>query len=261
MKIYVVSHKKYWFPQIDNYVPIQVGNGEKFSLFRDDTDDNISNKNKNWCELTALYWIWKNDKSDFIGLCHYRRYFDFKINNIFEKVVVGLKNVAFIEKHISTNYIKQYLKDYDIILPNPICLDESILEHYGNSHNINDLLITKEVVLSLYPEYANSIEECFSQNIMYAFNMFVMPKRIFDEYMEWLFKILFEVEKRIEIPDDNYQARVFGFLAERLLNVYIYKRLKIKEVPYIFIEDNESGIKYKGFTRKVIRIIRKKFRL
>ena len=78
IKIYVATHKKVPMPEKSIYQPIRVGaalNEDDFGYVRDDTGDNISNKNKNFCELTATYWILKNDNSDIVGLKHYRRYF------------------------------------------------------------------------------------------------------------------------------------------------------------------------------------------
>ena len=78
-KIYIVTHKKFKPPVDPMYVPIQVGkqNTKKnLNILSDDTGDNIAYKNANYCELTALYWIWKNEmQADIIGMCHYRRYF------------------------------------------------------------------------------------------------------------------------------------------------------------------------------------------
>ena len=77
IKILVATHKKYWMPEDDVYLPIHVGREGKADLgyVGDNTGDNISEKNANYCELTGLYWAWKNLKCDYIGLCHYRRYF------------------------------------------------------------------------------------------------------------------------------------------------------------------------------------------
>ena len=77
IKILVATHKKYWMPKDDIYFPIHVGREGKADLgyIGDNTGDNISAKNANYCELTGLYWAWKNLKCDYIGLCHYRRYF------------------------------------------------------------------------------------------------------------------------------------------------------------------------------------------
>ena len=44
-------------------------------MLHDDEGDNISNKNKTYCELTAQYWAWKNMEADYYGFFHYRRYF------------------------------------------------------------------------------------------------------------------------------------------------------------------------------------------
>lgn len=83
LKILVVTHKSYWMPDENIYLPIFVGtNKSDRNFLRDNEGDNISYKNKNYCELTAIYWAWKNlklDKYDYIGLCHYRRYFTGKI--------------------------------------------------------------------------------------------------------------------------------------------------------------------------------------
>ena len=73
-----VTHKKYWMPEDELYMPVQVGFNEPLGFARDNTGENISEKNKNYCELTALYWGWKNLKADYIGLDHYRRHFSIK---------------------------------------------------------------------------------------------------------------------------------------------------------------------------------------
>ena len=81
VKILVCCHKKDVFATQYPYLPIQVGKAISnidLGIRGDDTGDNISNKNASYCEMTGMYWAWKNLKNvDVIGLCHYRRYFDF----------------------------------------------------------------------------------------------------------------------------------------------------------------------------------------
>ena len=75
--IYIAAHKKFNVPQLDNYAVLQVGaqGKENLGYLQDNTGDNISYKNPNFCELTGLYWIWKNCDDEYKGLVHYRRYF------------------------------------------------------------------------------------------------------------------------------------------------------------------------------------------
>ena len=77
IKILVATHKKYDMPSEDIYLPIHVGREGKEDLGYqgDNQGENISLKNSNYCELTGLYWAWKNLQCDVIGLSHYRRYF------------------------------------------------------------------------------------------------------------------------------------------------------------------------------------------
>ena len=96
MKIYVITHKAFKdFAPRSLYVSLLVGadinKGKNFYLKDNSTADNISSKNKNYCELTGAYWIWKNVKEDIVGICHYRRYFC-KTKRIFKKRTLLKKN-------------------------------------------------------------------------------------------------------------------------------------------------------------------------
>lgn len=80
-RIFVMTHKKIEelsdrtvMPEI--YIPMQVGRAGKEDLgyLGDDSGDNISDKNSSYCELTGMYWLWKNMDCDIIGICHYRRF-------------------------------------------------------------------------------------------------------------------------------------------------------------------------------------------
>lgn len=252
VKILVATHKKYTMPNNSIYLPIHVGKKGKKELGYqgDDNGDNISDKNKNYCELTALYWAWKNIECDFIGLVHYRRYFTKKnfLNRIFSKD----KFSSIIDK----NDIENYLSQYEIILPiKRNYYIESIWSHYKHAHNIQDMIKVKSIIKKKYPEYIESFNTIMNQSRLHLYNMFIMKKEDLDRYCEWLFDILFELEKNIDIElYDDYQKRVFGFISERLFNVWVlHNNITAKYIPVIEMEDMK-------YSRKIIEFLKRKIR-
>lgn len=223
--LYVVTHKKFNPPDIKGYYPIEVGTslrGEYLGYIKDNTGENISDKNKNYCELTALYWIWKNDKhSDIVGICHYRRYFSKYLFDNNPSHYISLEN------------IETALIDCDVILPTRFFwINHNVASgYYEAGQGIKkDLLTTENVIKELYPEYLNSFNKILNARSASYCNMMICKKRVFDDYCKWLFDILFEVEKRTDIT--NYtvaEARIYGYLSEILLNVWVdRKKLKVK---------------------------------
>lgn len=234
IKILVATHKKYRMPNDQAYIPMHVGREEKESIgyMGDNIGDNISLKNPNYCELTAMYWAWKNLKCDYVGLVHYRRYFSKK------PLIYRLFNDKF-NCILSSDEIKKLLSDNDIILPKKRnYFVETLYSHYAHTHYAEHLEITREIILELYPEYVDSFDLTMQKRSAHMFNMFIMKKSLSDEYCEWLFDILALLEKRIDINAyDAFQARLYGRVSELLLNVWIEERkLEYKEIPHIHME-------------------------
>lgn len=226
INIYVASHKETTFPNNSIYIPIRVGasiNNEDFGYLRDDKGENISNKNKNYCELTAIYWIWKNDKSDIVGLTHYRRYFF--------KRFKGCKFANVLDE----NDIEKLLVNNDIILPNrTFIIKHNVKTSWEYSHHLKDYEKCRAIIERKYPEYLDDFDKFSKSKLMYTCNMCITKKKVFDDYCNWLFDILFELEKEIDLSNyDDYNKRLYGFLSERLLNVWTIhnKNLKIKRIP------------------------------
>lgn len=253
IKILVATHKKYKMPSDPIYLPIHVGREGKSDLGYqgDNTGDNISLKNPNYCELTGLYWAWKNLKCEYIGLCHYRRYFTNK--NLIHRIINKNKKNDMI---LTEEDIKNLLDKYDIILPNKRkYYIETIESHYQHAHNIKDLKETREIIKKIYPSYIYSFDEIMKRRTLYLYNMFIMKKEEFDNYCKWLFDILFELEKSIDISGYNdYQKRVFGFLSERLFNVWI---LNNKKNVY---EMNVINIENINWPSKILKFIERKLK-
>lgn len=232
VKIYIVAHKRANFPDNKCYVPIQVGayNKDKFTKITDCTKDNISNKNSHFCELTATWWIMKNDKSsDVVGITHYRRFFFSKRSRSFDDI-------------LSYDRILELLNEYDIIVPKKTYLFKykSIKDAYCNLHKESDWNLCREIISEKYPDYLEAFDSVANARSFYACNMFISSKKIFDLYYEWLFDILFELESRINIDSyDSYNQRIYGFLSERLFNVWLVKNnLKLKEERVYNIDKN-----------------------
>lgn len=136
-RLYVMTHKKIAEIQDSLYIPMQVGRAgkEDFGYVGDDTGDNISIKNDRYCELTGMYWLWKNTDCDIIGICHYRRYF--------------IKD----EKLLDKEYIENQLEKYDMIIPSSACVKgEDVYDHYRKRHYTKDLDLCREVISEKYPE-------------------------------------------------------------------------------------------------------------
>lgn len=207
-RIYVMTHKK--IAEIPNeiYIPMQVGREGKEDLgyLADNTGIHISEKNSSYCELTGIYWLWKNVDCDIIGICHYRRYFT--------------RNEKLLEK----DYIEQVIEEYPIIVPNSSCVkEETVYAQYEKIHNSGkDLDVCRKVIAEKYPEYLAAFDFAMKTILVSVGNMWITRKDIYDRYCKWLFDILFEVEKRIDINGyDAYQRRVMGFLSERLFRVWL----------------------------------------
>lgn len=192
--------------------PLMVGAAQRESDYgyqRDDAGENISTKNPTYCELTGLYWMWKNAKDDeVLGLCHYRRYFD-----------------------SSVDYAK-LLEACDVILPEPIYFQVPLRVEYCCAHVCEDYQALREAVASVSPDYLQAFDEAMDDNLLSPYNMFIAPREFVDAYCSWLFSVLAEVEKNVKLSPYPYQRRVFGFMSERMMQVFVRKNnLRVKRIP------------------------------
>ncbi len=201
-------------------IPIQVGaalTGKRICEVRDNTGDHISEKNREYCELTALYWIWKNTSSQYAGLCHYRRHFE-----------------------LNEDLLDQLCKsEVDVAVTVPILNFPSVKEVYSQDHVKQDWEIMMEAIGILQPKYQKAAEEVETGIYYYGYNMFFARKEIVDDYCSWLFPILAYCESHCEKKEDPYQNRYIGFLAERLLTVYLKGhegKYKVVHVRKHFVE-------------------------
>ncbi|QLB15461.1 exopolysaccharide biosynthesis protein [Mannheimia granulomatis] len=247
--ILVAAHKAYQFPENDIYIPIQVGKilaTQDLGLLSDAEGENISDKNPTFCELTALYWAWQNgifEKNDYVGLVHYRRYFKGEYPFLKNKYILSEKN------------IQEDLSQVDCLVPKKRkYYIETVYSHYKNAHYINDLDLAVSIIIEKNPEYLTACNTVLDGSSLHLFNMFIMRSELCGEYCEWLFSILFELEKRIDISSYSiYQKRVFGFVSERLFNIWIeHNHIKIKMIDVVNIE-NEN------FLLKAINLLKRKF--
>ena len=233
----VAIHKSAWYPQDEMYMPLFVGaeGKEKWAdIACDNTGDNISKKNPYYAELTGLYWAWKNLDCEYIGLSHYRRFFDL---NFF------LKTLKYKQKSIlKKRDIDKLLDKADIVLPElGNFKNDTIRSHYERSHIAQDLVVAEDIIRRYHSEYLGSFNKVMNGSSATFFNMFVMRKSLFDEYCEWLFDIFLRLEKEIDLSKHvGYQQRVFGFMAERLFNVWVdYKGLKPEYCHVVQLMDDD----------------------
>ena len=228
VEVYIATHKQK-VEEDSWHIPIQVGAAKHpadIEKVKDNTGDHISGKNPNYCELTALYCIWKNSTADIVGLEHYRRRF-----------------------LITEEKICQTLEEYDMILPKSYFYRISLEDEYEKFHIPGDWENMKKILCDIYPEYKEAALQVFGQNELIPYNMFIAKKQTFDDYCKWLFPILERIEqKNKDFNRDIYQNRYIGFLAERLFTLYVKKnRLRVYVCPVFEREHVSIGYQIKNW--------------
>lgn len=238
IKILVAAHKA--DPNIKSdkvYMPIHVGKALHPDLnlgFQgDDTGVNISEKNTSYCELTALYWAWKNLKDvDIIGLAHYRRYLN-----------------------IDETEMERFLESPGMILPKRF---HCRTDNYTNLASIlthEETIIAVDTLLSMYPDTRESVKKYFYQSNKYTvFNMFISDWNTFDRYASFMFPYLEELEKRLKTHSYDRLKRNIGYIAEAVLGVWIdYAKIRIKYVPTIDFSFSPYNKGIRGKIRNIQR--------
>lgn len=265
IQILVAAHKPYAMPHSDLYLPIQVG--KKLSktqigdFIGDDTGDNISTKNPIFCELTALYWAWKNLDSEYVGLAHYRRHFknpkghkgnDVTISADVQDIETTTKAIPKLQKTLSKTAAKGLLQSADVILPKKRnYYIENLHDHYCKTMNPEPLEKTRGVIAKQCPEYLIEFDLLKHRRSAHMFNMFIMKKDVFGKYCAWLFPILFELEKQVNNNDwSDFQKRYVGRVSELLLDIWINtNHIPYKEIPVVHIETVDWLKKGTGFLK------------
>ena len=236
VKVIIAAHKKYRMPTDSMYLPVQVGAKGKDNIGyqRDDEGENISDLNPYFCELTGLYWAWKNLDEDYIGLAHYRRHFASGYSSDIWKSVLKYDD------------IKSDLGKIKVFVPSKRRYwIETLYSHYKHTHYIYQLDETRKIIEEKCPQYLESFDRSCKRKWGYMFNMMIMQRDLLDEYCTWLFDILFELRNRLgEDGLTPFHSRYYGRISEIIFNVWLDERLtsgkiqryEIKEIPLIHME-------------------------
>ena len=260
--VVVATHKAFDMPKDKMYIPLHVGaegkvdeNGNPLDLGyqKDNTGDNISDKNSQFCELTGLYWAWKNLDAEYLGLVHYRRHFKSlrrkNSENRFDNVLRYKELRPLLDDHavFVTKKRRYYI--------------ETLEQHYAHNHFIKELDTARDIMLEKYPEYKETYKKVMNRTYGYMFNMMILRRDLMNEYCEWLFDILFELTKRLEDSSDgsereltSFENRFPGRVSERIFNVWLERQIEtgriskdeIYEIPFMYME--KINILNKGYT-------------
>ena len=246
IKIYVYYYKPGSILFDDRiYQPVMAGNALRSDnelITGDDTGNNISAKNPYYSELTGIYWVWQNTSQEITGSCHYRRFFTAKPEPVWYRLkrtacfLAGIRRKRygliytsnsglFVPRIIKAAEIAYLLGKYDAILPQARKLKYTVEKHYDRYHDRSDLELLKNIIKEKYPDYLDAFDRVMKSKRLYANNMFIMKSDTYQEFMHWWFDMLFEFERRIDLRQyTNYQKRILGFMAERLLNIWFMKK-------------------------------------
>lgn len=200
-------------------VPIQVGaelTTTRIANCVDNIGENISERNRRYSEMTAFYWMWKNDCSDIVGLCHYRRHWV-----ILDEIIA-----------------KMYANNIDAVLPLPTLCEKSVFDDYLLKHIPDVWPVMLDVLKEKSPDYYEASKSIFNEKIFYVSNMCILKRNVLNDLCKWMFPIVFEIEKRVGDLSDTYYNRYAGFCTERLITLYfIYNKnnLCISHAQKIFI--------------------------
>lgn len=249
--IYVIAHKETKFPELDSWYRILcVGdsimswaklNGMLCAYSKED----VTYNDIRFSELRGLKYVWKhlnNDKDDYIGLCHYRRFFKNDSNQI-----------------LSSKEIISQLEKADGILTTEIFLKSTIkVFECQSSCYSKDFVKLRNVIKNKYPDYLVEFDSVLNAHQMSIANMFVLKKNLAEKYCEWLFSILDDLSQEISVKKYNdSEKRVFGYFGEILLNVWVkHNRLVIKRYPIVNVEtvgkkDNKLMLSLKSLIKRI----------
>jgi hypothetical protein len=265
VKILVAHHKEGLVINNGIYTPIHVGkalSNKDLGIQGDNEGDNISAKNLLYCEMTAWYWAWKNVKADYIGLCHYRRYFTFRKLPFYSRINLYIKsygitllggflghrggvnfNTELHESDFKSEAVKfsdalnkiLQKKDYDAIVPRPWHLSNSNVYSHFEIFGWQHLAILDEIIQEKFPDDYSVYKESLGSVSSYCCNMAIFNYKYFMDYCNFMFTVLQRheeilVEKGycINPYDEQLCARISGYLAELLTNAFIYKMIREK---------------------------------
>lgn len=250
IRVVVATHKEYRMPADPLYLPVQAGAAlhPPLPYTPDNTGPNISEKNPGFCELTCLYWAWQNLQADAVGLCHYRRHF------------AGRRLGGRWDRVLTLRRAEKLLQKAPVVLPEKRnYFIETGYSQYVHAHHRADLVATEAVLAERWPEYLPAFTATLQRTYGHRFNMFLMRRPELDSYCAWLFDVLFELEKRLDISDYNdYDRRVFGFVGERLLDVWLEtNHISYVECPVLHMESQHWLAKGTGFLRRKFRAAEK----
>ena len=243
----VATHKPYQMPGDPMYLPLHVGAALHPDVCQDmqgdDEGDNISEKNPYYCELTGLYWLWKNCGSRYKGIAHYRRHLGSpdakrrRSSDPFERLVTADELLPMLEK---TGIVIAKRRMYYI---------ETVYDHYSHTFEGCQFDLCREVLVDMKPEYVAAWDRLMQGKGAHIFNMFVMREDLFDQYCKYMFEVLGELERRHEPAQyDAFGARYLGRVSERLLDPWLeVNGYSYEELPVVSPEPVDWVSKGRGF--------------
>lgn len=258
-KIYLNYFNDAALIESDILTPIHLGAGNsdlELDMIGDNTGDHISDKNSLYCELTGIYWAWKNDtSSDHLGFFHYRRLFNFNTELTDELDVMSLLNHARVDSLLFSKFkldddtIGNFTDKYDAIIPTLIDISGAgnLKNQYitAKFHHAEDLHLARKVLSEFNPDDLDAFDSEMREQSFYGNNMFILKRDLFHNLCEWLFPMLDEIHSRVDYSKYSHfqEKRVVGYLAERFISVYFRKYIvndsKVKhiELDRLFIRD------------------------